>query len=46
MHTYVTTKELKNKAFSVNTQDINQTMGIQVTIMIEIKLQKYIFGKL
>ena len=38
MHRYATTKELKNKAFSVNTQDINQTIGIQVTIMMEIKL--------
>ena len=35
-----------NKAFVANSQDINQTVGIQVTIMLEIKLQKYIFRQI
>ena len=37
---YTTTKLLKKKAFTINSQDINQEIGVQVTF---IKLQKYIF---
>ena len=43
MRTYVTTKELKTKELTINGQDINQIIGIQLTIMLEIKLQKYVF---
>ena len=43
MRTYVTTKELKMKEFTINSQDINQAIGIQVTAVLEIKLQMYIF---
>ena len=36
------TKELKMKEFAINSLDINQAIRIQVTIMLEIKPQKYI----
>ena len=36
------TKELKMKEFAINSLDINQAIRIQVTIMLEIKSQKYI----
>ena len=42
-YTYATNKEPKKKAFVVNGKGINQAVGIQVTIMLEIKLQKFIF---
>ena len=31
IHTYVTTKEQKKKAFTINTQNKNQEIGIQLT---------------
>ena len=43
VHTYATTKELKKKEFKAKEQNIKQTIGIQVTLILEIKLQKYIF---
>ena len=46
MHTYVTTEELKKKAFTVNSQNIKQPIVIQVTFILEVKLQKYIFIKI
>ena len=35
------TTELKNKAFKTKEENIKQTIGIQVTFISEIKLQKY-----
>ena len=43
MHTYATTKEMKKKAFIVKCQNIKQPIGIQLTFMLEIKIEKYIF---
>ena len=43
MHTYQTTEELKTKEFTINCQNINQEIGIHVTFIFEIKLQKYVF---
>ena len=40
MHTYATTKELKKKAFRINSQNIEQVIGITVTFISEIKPQK------
>ena len=37
---YATTKELKKKAFRINIQNMQQTIGILVTFIWEIKLQK------
>ena len=42
MHTYVMTKKLKTKEFMRNSQNINQENDIQMTVMLEIKLQKFI----
>ena len=43
VHTYVTTKELKTMAFRINSQNITQKFGIQVTFILEIKPQKECF---
>ena len=40
MHMYATTKELKKKAFRINSQNIEQAIGILMTFISEIKLQK------
>ena len=37
---YAKTKELKKKAFRINSQNIEQSIGILVTFMSEINLQK------
>ena len=37
------TKELRNKAFKAKGENIKQTSGIQVTFILKIKLEKYIF---
>ena len=42
MHTYAMTKKLKTKEFMRNSQNINQENDIQMTVMLEIKLQKFI----
>ena len=42
MHTYVMTKKLKTKEFMRNSQNINEENDIQMTVMLEIKLQKFI----
>ena len=34
---------MKKKAFAVNSQNTKQGIGIQLTFILEIKLQKYIF---
>ena len=34
------TEELKIKEFTITIQDINQAIGVQVTIVLETKLQK------
>ena len=40
MHTYVKTWELKQKPFTVNSENIKQAIAIQVTFILENKLQK------
>ena len=42
MRTYATTKELTKKEFTINIENINQAIGVQVTIILELKLQKYV----
>ena len=37
------TKELRKKAFKAKGENIKPTSGIEVTFILEIKLQKYIF---
>ena len=39
MHTYATTNELKKMAFRINSQNVEQVFGIQVTFISEIKPQ-------
>ena len=41
MDTYASLKELQKKAFS--SQNINREIGVYVTLILEIKLQKYVF---
>ena len=43
LHTYAKTKELRKKAFKTKGENIKQTIGIQVTFILEIKLQEYAF---
>ena len=43
MNIYATTKELKNKRFRINSQNIQQATGIQVTYISKIKIQKEAF---
>ena len=43
MHTYATAKELKEMAFRTNNRNIKQAFGIQVTFIMEKKLQKVYF---
>ena len=43
---YTTTYELKREAFAVNSQSIKQAIGIQMTFLLEIKLQKYILKQI
>ena len=38
MRTYATSKELKTKEFTIKSQNVNQAIGIQLTIILEIKL--------
>ena len=40
---YVTAKELKKMVFGINGQNIKQAIGIQVTFILKIKLEKYSF---
>ena len=40
LRTYAATKESKANEFTINSQDINQGIGIQRAIILEIKLQK------
>ena len=40
MHTYVTNQELKKKALTVTRQNMKQAISIQLTFILEIKLQK------
>ena len=40
VHTYATTKEMKTMAIRINSRNIKQTIGIQVTFITEKKLQK------
>ena len=47
MHTSATTKQLKKKAFKINSQNIidysSEEIAVKKTFILEIKLQKYIF---
>ena len=40
MNTYATTYKLRRKAFTVNSQNIKQAYGIQLSFVLEINLQK------
>ena len=40
MHAYATTKELKKKPFRIHSQIIKKTIGVQVTFISEVRLQK------
>ena len=46
VHTYAMTKELKKKAFKAKRENIKQTSGIQVTLILKVKLQNTFFSKL
>ena len=46
VHSYATTKELKKKAFTINSQNLKQAIGIQVTFILETKLKKIFFSKI
>ena len=46
MRTYATIKELKKKGFTLKDKSMKEAIGIQVTFMLEIKVQKYIFNKI
>ena len=41
MDTHASLKQLQKKAFS--SQNINREIGVYVTLILEIKLQKYVF---
>ena len=43
MRTYATSKELKTKEIAIKSQNINQAIGMQLIIILKIKLRKYIF---
>ena len=43
LHVYAITYELYKETFAVKSQNIKHTIGIQVTFLLQIKLQKYIF---
>ena len=43
MHTYATTKKLKNKAFAVKSQNMIQAVRIRVAFISENKFQKELF---
>ena len=43
MHTDLTNKQPQKKEFTIDSQNINQEICIQVTFTKEIKLKKYIF---
>ena len=42
VHAYAMTKEVRKKAFNAKGENKKQTSAIQVTFILEIKLQKYI----
>ena len=43
MRKYATIKKLKEKEFTINSQNMNQENGIYVPFLLEMKLQKYVF---
>ena len=43
VHIYAKAKELEKKAFTINSRNMNQEIGIRVTFTLEINLSKYIF---
>ena len=43
MHRYDTTKDLRKKAFKTKEENIKQTSGVQMTLLLEIERQKYNF---
>ena len=45
MHAYATTKELKNKVFTLSSENKKQPIGIQLTFISKIHLQKGKFRK-
>ena len=46
VYTYDTTKELKKMPFRINSQNIKQAVGIQVTFILKIKLQSTFFSQI
>ena len=45
VHPYATTQKLKKKGSALKGRNIKEATGIQVTFMLEIEIQKYIFSK-
>ena len=43
VRTYATTKELKKKVFMTKCENIKQPVDIQLTFMLESKIEKYVF---
>ena len=43
LHPCATSEELKNDGFTLKSENTKETIGIQVTFISEIKLQKYTF---
>ena len=43
IRSYAASKELKTKEFTIKCENINQAIGIELTIILEIKLPNYIF---
>ena len=46
LDTYATTKEPKKKVCTINNQNENQKLGMQVTFILKINLEMYIFIKM
>ena len=45
VRTYASTKELKQKVFTINSQHIKQEIDLRVTFMLIINVENYIFSK-
>ena len=43
VHMYATTYELKKKAFTTNSQNLKQAIGMQMILIFQVKFQKKIF---
>ena len=45
VHTYATEQKLANMGFRLNSENMKDTFGIKVTLILEIKLQKTFLAK-